>query len=158
MSNKTELMEAEDEGVVVSQGGGTLLAVRGQDVDIQIATARQYPRNITAFKRQAMDMATLDDETAASCFYCLPRGGKKIMGPSARLAEIVASAWGNMRAQSKVVEVNDKEVVAEGACWDLEKNVLISVQVRRRITDSKGIRFNDDMIVVTGNAASSIAL
>ena len=115
-------------------------------------------RNITAFKRQAMDMATLDDETAASCFYCLPRGGKKIMGPSARLAEIVASAWGNMRAQSKVVEVNDKEVVAEGACWDLEKNVLISVQVRRRITDSKGIRFNDDMIVVTGNAASSIAL
>jgi hypothetical protein len=43
-------------------------------------------------------------------------------------------------------------------CQDLEKNIAGSVEVKRRITDKHGRRYNDDMIVVTGNAACSIAL
>jgi hypothetical protein len=39
-----------------------------------------------------------------------------------------------------------------------ERNVAIHYEVKRRITDSRGNRFNADMIGVTANAASSIAL
>lgn len=132
-------------------------AVSGE-VDVQIATAKRYPRSISAFKKQALDMATLDEETASGCFYSLPRGGKPIEGPSARLAEIVLSAWGNVRADSKVVDVGEREITAESTTWDLEKNVAVRMQVKRRITDKNGRRYNDDMVVVTGNAACAIAL
>ena len=134
------------------------IAQLGGEVDVQIATAKRYPRSIKAFKEQAMMMATFDEATAAGCFYSLPRGGKPIEGPSARLAEIVLSAWGNVRADARVVATEEKEIVAEAMTWDLEKNVAIRVQVRRRITGKNGQRFNDDMITVTGNAACAIAL
>lgn len=130
----------------------------GGEVDIQIATAKRYPRSIKNFKSQALEMATFDEATAAGCFYSLPRGGKPIEGPSARLAEIILSAWGNVRADAKVIAIEEKEVIAEAMTWDLEKNVAIRVQVRRRITGKDGRRYNDDMITVTGNAACAIAL
>ena len=47
---------------------------------------------------------------------------------------------------------------AQGACFDLETNVGCTVEATRRIVDSKGRRYNDDMIVMTQNAAKSIAL
>lgn len=132
-------------------------AVRGE-VDTQIATARRFPRSVKAFKTKATSLATLDIDTAASCFYSLPRGKKPIEGPSVRLAEIVALSWGNLRSQANVVDVGDKFITARGVCWDLESNVAVSVEVQRRITDKNGRKFNDDMIGVTANAACSIAL
>src|SRR5690606_22164727 len=39
-----------------------------------------------------------------------------------------------------------------------ERNVLIAYEVSRRVIDKRGKRYSDDMVVVTGNAASSIAL
>jgi hypothetical protein len=127
------------------------------EVDIQISTARAYPRSIKTFKQLALAMATLDEETASGCFYALPRSGKTIEGPSVRLSEIVVSAWGNIRADARVIHVGDKEIVAEGMCWDLERNIAIRKQVTRRITDKNNRRYSEDMIVVTGNAACSIA-
>src|SRR5262249_50634823 len=43
-------------------------------------------------------------------------------------------------------------------CHDLQSNTLIAYEVRRRITKSSGAKYSDDMVGVTGNAASSIAL
>ena len=129
-----------------------------QEIDIQVATAHRFPRSIKSFKQAALEMATLDIETAAGCFYALPRGGKTIEGPSVRLAEIVLSAWGNIRADARVIDVGPTQITAEGMCWDLEKNVAVRVQVKRRITDKHNNRYPEDMIVVTGNAACAIAL
>lgn len=126
--------------------------------DIAIATAKNYPRSISKFRQDAMTMATIDPEVAASCFYKLTRGGKTIEGPSVRLAEIVASAWGNLQFGARIIEEGDRYVVAQGVAHDLEKNVKTTVEIRRRITDKNGNRFSDDMIAVTCNAASSIAL
>jgi len=128
------------------------------EIDIQITTARRYPRNLTQFLRDAESLACLDEDTAASMFYVLPRDGKRIEGPSVRLAEVVGSAWGNLHYASRVTEIGDKFVVAQGACWDLEKNVRVTTEVRRRITDKYGRRYSDDMINTTSNAATSIAL
>ena len=157
VNTETGEVQERDSLVVIDTPPALSPAARGE-IDVQIATARRFPRSIKSFKEQALAMATLDEETAAGCFYSLPRGGKTVEGPSARLAEIVLSAWGNIRADARVIEVGSRDIVAEGACWDLEKNVAVRVQVKRRITDRNGKRYNDDMIVVTGNAACAIAL
>jgi hypothetical protein len=128
------------------------------EMDVQISTAKAYPRSLTAFKREAFDLVTLDRETAGACFYTMKRGGKSISGPSVRFAEIIAYAWGNMRFEAKVTQVTEREVVAQGTALDLEKNMGSRIEVRRRITKKDGSRFDDDMITVTSNAACSIAL
>ena len=136
----------------------TLPMTAGGTVDVQVSTAKKFPRSITAFIRRATEMATLTPEIAASCVYALPRGGKTIEGPSARLAEIVASAYGNLRVQAGATDNDDHFITARGEAWDVESNVAIGFEVKRRITNKRGETFDDDMITVTGNAAASIAL
>lgn len=128
------------------------------NVDVAIATAQAYPRNIKRSTNNAIATVTLSDEIAQSCTYALPRGGKSISGPSVHLARILAQSWGNMRVSARVVQVEESYLVSEGVCWDLENNLAIQVSVKRRITDRNGKRYNDDMIAVTGNAGNSIAL
>ena len=132
-------------------------AVERANVDSQVATAKQYPRDISRSVNNSIAMATMDYATAQSCGYALPRGGKPITGPSVHLAKLIVSNWGNMRAEAKVVQITDKQVISRGTCWDLENNVATAFEVRRSIVGKNGKRFSDDMITVTGNAANSIA-
>jgi len=137
---------------------GALHAMARADIDQQIATAHAYPRSIQKFIGEASDMATVNEEIAAGCIYALPRDGKTIEGPSARLAEIAAYAWGNCRVGARVIGEDQEFVIAEGVFHDLQKNVAIRFEVKRRITDRNGRKFKPDMVAVTGNAAASIAL
>lgn len=123
-----------------------------------VATANRYPRTIKRFVDEAIQLVTLDEETAAACMYALPRDGKTIEGPSARFAEIVATCWRNLRVDARVVEDTGSMITARGTAWDMERNVLIAYEVSRRVVDKRGRRYSEDMVVVTGNAASSIAL
>lgn len=132
-------------------------AVERANVDSQVATAKQYPRDLARSINNSIAMATMDYNTAQSCGYALPRGGKPITGPSVHLAKLIVSNWGNIRAEAKVVQVTDKQVISRGTCWDLENNVATAFEVRRSIVGKGGKRFTDDMITVTGNAANSIA-
>lgn len=127
------------------------------NIDIQVSTAKQYPRSLSRCANNAVVIATMDKETAQSCGYALPRGGKPITGPSVHLAKIVAQQYGNLRAEAKVVEITDKQIVSRGTAWDLENNYAVAFEVRRSIIGKTGNRFSDDMITVTGNAANSIA-
>jgi hypothetical protein len=161
----TEQTNGIDEGVDVEvgtlalmDGSDALSAVDRASIDVQIATAKRYPRSVDKALKEAETLATLDEETAGSMFYVLPRSGKKIEGPSARLAEVMAYSWGNLRVDADIVAADRTHVTAMGTCFDLEKNVAIRVRVQRRITDKHGKRFNEDMIGVTSNAAISIAL
>ena len=127
------------------------------NVDSQIATAKQYPRDLRRAINNSVAMATMDIPTAQSCGYALPRGGKPITGPSVHLAKLIVSNYGNIRTEAKVVQITDKQVISRGTCWDLENNVATAFEVRRSIVGRTGQRFSDDMITVTGNAANSIA-
>lgn len=131
-------------------------------IDIQIATARRYPRSLSKVKSNMLSFATLDEETAKGCFYTLPgrKGGdgKPLQGPSVRLAEIALSCYQHLRAGSRIIEDDGKFITAQGVVHDLENNVVISIEVKRRVTNKMGARFSDDMIATTGNAACSIAL
>ena len=134
-------------------------AMTRAEIDIQISTAHAYPRSLTRVARNVTDLVTMSQAAAAECIFSLPRGGKPIVGPSIRLAEILFSQWGNCTGGSRTVEVNKKEgyVEAEGVFHDLETNAKTVRRVRRRITARNGSVFNDDMIIVTANAAGSIA-
>lgn len=138
------------------------------EIDMQITTAKAYPRNSQGFIAEATAMATIDQKTAESCFYCLFRKDKQgkqseIKGPSIRLAEIAASCWGNFQAAARIVGNDGKQITAEGVAWDLEKNVKVSMQIKRSIMtkgkDGKpGYTYGEDMQTVTSNAACALAL
>ena len=132
-------------------------AIEKANVDVQVSTAKQFPRNVTRAIQNSIVMATIDPETAQMMRYALPRGGKPITGPSVHLAKLIVSNWGNVRAEAKVVQITDSQVVSRGTCWDLENNVATAIEVRRNIKGKNGQRFSDDMITVVGNAANSIA-
>jgi len=132
-------------------------------VDVQISTAHRFPRpDLSVIKKKMISFATLDEDTAMGCFYVLKRKGrdgeKKIEGPSARLAEIACACYGNLRAASRIIGNDGKMITSQAVCHDLENNVCMSIEVKRRITDKLGHTFSEDMQVVTGNAACSIAL
>ena len=129
------------------------------EVDQQIATAHAYPRSIDKVMKNILTLATLDEETAKECIYALPRANKIIPGPSIRLAEIMLSQWQNARVGTRVTHVDrfEKYVEAEGIFHDLETNVATTARVRRRISDKRGRLYDDDMIMVTSNAAAAIA-
>lgn len=127
-------------------------------IDIQVATAHKYGRNITKATNNAIAIVQMNDETAHSCKYTVPRGQKRISGPSVHMAKILAQNWGNLRIEAKVTSVDEKTVKSAGVCWDLESNVAIKMEVTRSILDKNGRRYSDDMVVVTGNAANAIAM
>lgn len=151
-NNGYEVMQVSHDQSVIQ-----IDAVERANVDSQVATAKQYPRDLARSVNNSIAMATMDYATAQSCGYALPRGGKPITGPSVHLAKLIVSNWGNMRAEAKVVQITDKQVISRGTCWDLENNVATAFEVRRSIVGKNGKRFTDDMITVTGNAANSIA-
>lgn len=134
-----------------------LATVVKAEIDTQISTAHAYPRSLSRFNKNALAMVTMNKEIADECFYVIPRGGKAIEGPSIRLAEIVAAAYGNLRYGARVVGEEAENVIAQGVCHDLENNLAVTMETKRRIVDSRGNRYNSDMVTVTGNAACSIA-
>lgn len=141
-------------------GQGTLAVdLERANIDQLIATAHKYPRKIQACLDMMQTMAVYNEQAAENCVYSLPRGGKPIIGPSIGFANILSQAWGNNRSGARIVHIDrkDKQVHAEGAFLDLQTNYQIIVPVNRRISDKNGRIFNDDMIMVTGQAAASIA-
>lgn len=137
------------------------LAMR-EEVDMQVTTAKAYPRDTVLAVEQSIRMATMNQEVAKACIYALERtkadGSKAIIdGPSVRLAEILIANWGNLRAQLKVGEEGETFVTGIGEVWDLERNIAIRRESRRSILKRNGQRYGSDMIAVAANAASSIA-
>lgn len=140
-----------------------LEAINRSEIDMQIMTAQRIPRNIEKCKENMISLAAMDDTIAYNCFYHLERKDKDgnvsvIEGPSVRFAEIIAACWKNLRVAARIIGNDGKTITAQGVCHDLESNVAISTEVKRSILTSKGYTYSQDMQVVVGNAASSIAL
>jgi hypothetical protein len=129
------------------------------EIDTLVTTARTYPRSIDRAVKMLKSIVTLDATSALECIFALPRGGKPIRGASIRFAEAALASWGNAMVQAAVTHIDreEKVVIAEGSYRDLETNVMTRSSVRRRISDKHGRIFTDDLIIVTGNAACSIA-
>lgn len=151
----------ENEIIEVKQAD-MLAAINRTEVDLQIATAKQYPRDLSQVLNKIATYAKMDKETAEDCFYILRRKDKDgndtlIEGLSVRMAEIIASAWGNLRIQTRIIGNDGRMITAQAMCHDLESNVAVCKEVSRSIMTRRGYTYSQDMQIVTGNAASSIA-
>lgn len=161
---ETEILGTDSSEMLDYRGNASALeAITRAEIDIQISTAKRFPRSPEKFLREAVSMVSVSPELAAQCSYCLParkgEGGKggPISGPSVRLAEIIASCWGNLRVVGRIVEDDGQSVTAQGVCLDLERNVGYSVEARRGVSRRDGSRYSNDMVNVTCNAAIAIA-
>lgn len=153
---------------IIQQTNDALSLITKAEIDMQISTAKAFPRSIRTFLDKAMSIATISESVAESCGYSLPpRGNKIISGPSVRLAEIVASSYGNVRYGARVISNDGKKITAQGVCHDLESNTSTTIEVSRSILQHEwknGVKtgnmvtMNEDMQIIVGNAASSIAL
>lgn len=165
-------METNEDVKIEYVSENSLSLITKAEIDVQISTAKAFPRSLKMFLDRAMSMATISEEVAESCNYSLPRGGKSLDGPTVRLAEIVCSSYGNIRAGARVIANDGKTVTAQGVCHDLETNYSVTVEVKRSILQNetkwdpatkksvrtgKLIPMTEDMQVVTGNAACAVA-
>jgi hypothetical protein len=146
---EVKVSEVQDISVIYNQDKAV--------IDTQISTAKAYPRNMKKAVENSVFIVTLDEETAATCSYSLPRAGKVITGPTVHLAKIIAQNWGNLRIEAKVVSIDRTTLTSQAVAFDLENNLAIKVEVKRSIMTKTG-RMNDDMITVTGNASNAIAM
>jgi len=114
----------------VAEGGvdTTALAVAttraAEEVKARMVIAKRFPRDeATSFAR--IMKACQRTSLAERAEYQYPRGGQTVRGPSIRLAEVLARAWGNVDAGFAELEQRDGESVVEAFAWDLETNTRI---------------------------------
>jgi hypothetical protein len=140
--------------------------VRGE-IDVQIATAKRYPRSLELFQKRAIAMATIDEDTAESCIYRRPVGKKKgangkweeefAEGMSVRMAEIVGACYGNLRVYATLVEQPNEYVRTRGMAIDLETNFASSSEVIESTLKQDGTPYSPRMRVVVAKATLSKA-
>lgn len=150
----TEAVEIVSPEVV---DGTALERIERSTVDVQIATAHKYPRSMAVFKRRAMEMVTLDEETAQSCIYRRPAGKKGNQveyaeGKSVRMAEIVGACYGNLRVSAILVEQTPRYVKARGMAHDLESNFAAASEVVESTVTKDGKPFSERMRMVVAKA------
>jgi len=150
--------KVENRGTAIEVVSGSALeSIEKAAQNVQVATARQYPRGVSESLRKARDLVCYDPIIASECTFAIPRSGKIIMGKTIRLAEAMAIAWGNLRYGGRIIGMDNETLTAQGYAHDLETNVAVSVEVKRNIVDKYGRRFSLDLIRVTGQAAIAIA-
>lgn len=91
-------------------------------VQAAVVMARQFPRNPVAARRRLTDQLSAK-YTDDKWFYRFDRGGTLVTGPTVRLVEEMAKAWGNM--DWGFIELDRQTGRSElmAVAWDLEANV-----------------------------------
>lgn len=91
------------------------------EVQGAMVIAKRFPRDPI----EAMDrilQACTRPSLAEGALYSYSRGGQEITGPSIRLAEVAAQAWGNVQFGIRELEQRNGESTVEAFAWDVETN------------------------------------
>lgn len=92
-----------------------------QEVQAAVFMAKRFPRNEnTALSRITQSCQRLG--LASKAVYTYPRGNQNVTGPSIRLAEAIAQAWGNIQCGVVELEQRPGESTCMSYCWDIETN------------------------------------
>lgn len=122
MSNEFELALQKSLPATQNAAIQTTNGRYSQEIQGMVFMAKQYPRDqFAAYQRikQSCERKSL----ALIASYEYPRGGKKVTGPSIRLAEVIAQNWGNMTYGVAELEQKAGESICMAYAWDLETNV-----------------------------------
>jgi hypothetical protein len=132
------------------------------ELDVQVATAKQYPRDLAAWRTGVLDALAADPNLAAVCTYSVKKGGSEnVTGPSIRMAILLVSEWTNLRCRILQGRVEHGRLTARCEIWDLERNQAISTEESRSILKSArngGGRYGPEMIENAMRSAMAFAV
>lgn len=114
-----------------------MMSRQTQEVQGAIFMAKQFPRDEYA-ATQRIERMCERMSLAEQAVYSYPKGGKQVTGPSIRLAEAVAQAWGNI--DCGVIELENKNGSSElmAYAWDLETNTRVTKMFKvKHVRDTK---------------------
>lgn len=98
-----------------------------QEVQAALIIAKRFPRDENqAFARIMKACKRLI--LAEQAVYRLPISGKTQEGPSIRLAEVLAQAWGNLKFGIKELSRERTRSHCVAYCWDQETNTLVELE------------------------------
>lgn len=117
LSNEFAMQQQNPTGVMAQ----TSMSREMEEVKGQIFMAKQFPRNVFEAEKRIMDSCKRKS-LAEGAIYSFPRGGTNVIGPSIRLAEVLAQNWGNISFGIKELEQHPGESVAMAYAWDVETN------------------------------------
>ena len=87
----------------------------------KMVLARQFPRDPEASLNRIL-VECENIKLAESATYSFPRGDSEVKGPSIRLAEVIASYWGNFTCGVTELDQRSGESTVKSYAWDLESN------------------------------------
>src|SRR5688572_11197600 len=132
MEETTALVPQQQNGAALAPIIETASAAVAAQVDAQIraryALAVRNPRDMDTVRNKVLK-ACARPRFAETARYALPRGGKKIEGPSIRFAEEAARALGNVSIDSAVVHDDGERRIIRVTVTDVEANLPLSHDV-----------------------------
>ena len=128
---------------------GTSEARAVAEVQAQYVIAKKFPRNQHESYRQIMETCRRPF-LAEQAMYAYPKGGQLVTGASIRLAEAMASAWGNLDCGVREISQANGVSVAEAYAIDLQTNTRVTKVFhvphtrdtkngKKKLTDSRDI-------------------
>ncbi len=144
--NEMSLYQAQEMVAAPQQTTDTMVSTReAQEVQAAVFMAKRFPRNENesiARILRACDRIGL----ATKAVYSYPKGGTNVTGPSVRLAEAMAQAWGNIQSGVVELEQRDGESTCMAYCWDIETNTRECkiFTVKHQISTKKGMKVLTD--------------
>ena len=94
---------------------------QAQEVQAAMLVAKRFPRDEAVANDRILRSCTRPS-LAEAAIYSYSRGGTEVSGPSVRLAEAIAQAWGNIDFGFIELEQNKLESQVMAYAWDLETN------------------------------------
>lgn len=115
------------------------------EIQAAVFMAKQFPRDCLR-SRDNILKACQRPQLAKTATYQYVRGGSSIIGPSIRLAEMLANEWGNVRYGFVELEQTQFKTVAQAFAWNIETNVKVTrtITVKHERATKKGTVFLTD--------------
>lgn len=103
--------------------GGTDIEVAraAREVETAMIVARRFPRDIVQARQRILQACTRPS-LAEGATYAYKRGTTLVTGPSIRLAEAIAQAWGNIEFGIRELSQEDGKSSVQAYAYDLETN------------------------------------
>lgn len=125
MSNEMTLAQAQNMLPAQSRSVGAVADRAVAEIQAQVFMAKQFPRDENQARARIL-RACQRQGLAEKAIYTYPKGGQRVTGPSIRLAEALAQAWGNLDFNTVILEQRETESVCLSYCWDVETNTRAS--------------------------------
>lgn len=147
---RTGLSEHVNAGTVEIESSRAIAEAQGK-----LVIAKRFPRNEARAYEKIIDSCKRPG-LASEATYSFPRGRETVSGPSIRLAEELARAWGNIDYGIRELSRKDGVSEMEAYAWDLETNTSSSQKftvrhVRDTKTGSYAITDERDIYELTAN-------